>query len=143
MEGFLFALLLVIVLIRWVYLRDRFNAIEGRLIVLERASMDWAQAWRPPAADAPPPRPAPPPVTVVRTPPTPDVHAPVVTPEQRPATERPATEEPFLPGAQEPPAPPPDRIAADRPAGAEPVSPSADMPPHKAAYAPRPEPNLA
>ena len=69
MEAFLFAILLVVLVIRWIYLRDRIDALEGRIIVLERASVIRAPAApfiAPPAPrteppPAPQPRPAPPP----------------------------------------------------------------------------------
>jgi uncharacterized membrane protein len=56
----LFACTLVVLIIRWIYLRDRIDALEGRLTVLERASLYRAPApeFSPPTA--PPPRPAPP-----------------------------------------------------------------------------------
>jgi len=61
MEGLLIAIGSVVVIIRWVYLRDRMNAIERRLYVLECSyTASPAVAWHPPAAP-PPPRPASPP----------------------------------------------------------------------------------
>ena len=122
MEGFLFALLLVIVIIRWVYLRDRFNAIERRLAVVERASVDWARAWHPPGASGPPLRPTTTPVRTVRTPPAPDVareaQAPVAPPERPDAP------------IDAPPVTPVDRPATDRPVGAmEHVPPIEDVSP--------------
>jgi len=64
MEAFLFAILLVVLVIRWIYLRDRIDALEGRILVLERASV-----MRPPAVPfiAPPaPRTEPPPALPTR-----------------------------------------------------------------------------
>jgi len=133
MEGFLFALLLVIVIIRWVYLRDRFNAIEGRLAVLERASVGWSPAWQPPVAGGPPPRTATPPVSVVHTPP----------PDADVARDVPAA--PVTPVV-----PPIDRTADTEPIPAlenvHPVAPEEEpmaMPPDTGAAAPRTQPNLS
>jgi hypothetical protein len=42
MEAFLFAILLVVLVVRWIYLRDRIDALEGRILVLERASINLA-----------------------------------------------------------------------------------------------------
>ncbi len=63
MEAFLFAILLVVLVIRWIYLRDRIAALEGRLTVLERASINRAPSWNSPSHRAAPEsaRPAPPP----------------------------------------------------------------------------------
>src|SRR4051812_40555111 len=83
MESFLFAILLVVLVVRWIYLRDRIDALEGRLAVLERASV--MRAPIPEFTAPPPPRPEPPP-----TPPTPPIverPAPIIipTPIQPPA----------------------------------------------------------
>ena len=79
MEEFVFACMLVVLVIRWIYLRNRLDALENRLFVLERASVRWAPAspvmapptpraepapattvvQRPAAAHTPPPPPAP------------------------------------------------------------------------------------
>jgi uncharacterized membrane protein len=67
MEAFLFACTLVVLIIRWIYLRDRFDALESRLAVLERASIDrvptveWAAPTPPTIIDRPEPPPTPPP----------------------------------------------------------------------------------
>ena len=73
MEAFLFAILLVVLVIRWIYLRDRIDALEGRLTVLERASIIRApvpEFTAPPAprAEPAPPRPTPPPAARRRAP---------------------------------------------------------------------------
>ena len=87
MEAFLFAILLVVLVVRWIYLRDRIDALEGRLTVLERASV--IRAPIPEFIAPPPPRPEPPP-----TPPPP------------PVVERPAPAPP-LPSSFRPPLEPP------------------------------------
>jgi uncharacterized membrane protein len=90
MEAFMFACMLVVLVIRWIYLRNRLDAMEDRLFVLERASVNWAPAM-------PPPRPAPmptPPAVVVRPEPVP---APPP-PEPRTAPE-PVAPPPFQPAA--------------------------------------------
>ncbi len=75
MEGLLIAIGLVVVVIRWVYLRDRMNAIERRLYALE---CSYAAApvipWQP--AATPPPRPTPPPPSASPRPPEPVVAPP-------------------------------------------------------------------
>jgi len=76
MEAFLFAILLVVLVIRWIYLRDRIDALEGRIVVLERASVIHAPSApfvAPPAQrteppPAPQPRPAPPQPTAATAP---------------------------------------------------------------------------
>jgi uncharacterized membrane protein len=84
MEAFLFAILLVVLVIRWIYLRDRIDALEGRLAVLERASIirapvpEFTAPPMPRAEPAPPP-PTPPPPPVVERP------APVIPPPAQPA----------------------------------------------------------
>jgi uncharacterized membrane protein len=82
MEAFLFAILLVVLVVRWIYLRDRIDALEGRLVVLERASVMRAPtapfiAPLPPRTESPPQPPPPPPV-VERPAPAPDVPLPTV-----------------------------------------------------------------
>ena len=65
MEAFLFAILLVVLVVRWIYLRDRIDALEGRILVLERASINLAPSPRlapmPPAPPQPRPAATPPP----------------------------------------------------------------------------------
>ena len=85
MEAFLFAILLVVLVIRWIYLRDRIDALEGRLTVLERASIIRAPipeftAPPVPRAEPAPPRPTPPP-----PPPVVERPAPVIPPPVQPA----------------------------------------------------------
>jgi uncharacterized membrane protein len=64
MEAFLFTCMLVVLVIRWIYLRNRLDAMENRLFVLERASVNWAPAAAP--VPRPAPMPTPPPVVVER-----------------------------------------------------------------------------
>ena len=54
MEAFLFACMLVVLVIRWIYLRNRLDALENRLFVLELASVN-----RAPAPPSPMPAPLP------------------------------------------------------------------------------------
>jgi hypothetical protein len=59
MELFLFGCLMTVLVVRWIYIRDRFHAVEERLLRLERAS--WAavpQSYMPPRTPAPTPPPA-------------------------------------------------------------------------------------
>jgi len=102
MEGLLIAIGSVVVIIRWVYLRDRMNAIERRLYVLECSyTASPAVAWHPPAAP-PPPRPASPPARA----PEPAAAAPPPPPEPRVAP----VSETFVPAPAPPtPAPAPAR----------------------------------
>jgi uncharacterized membrane protein len=98
MEGFLVAIVLVVVIIRWVYLRDRMNAMERRLYALEcSATFSPAAVWQPVAAPPPPPRPAPPP------PPPAPAPEPVVAPPPPPPPEP----EMFRPAPPPPPEPMP------------------------------------
>jgi uncharacterized membrane protein len=83
--------------IRWIYLRNRMDAMENRLFVLERASINWAPADR--AAAMPMPRPAPAPA-----PPPPIVERPAPMPAPPPPEPRTApapvvTPPPFQPVA--------------------------------------------
>src|SRR3954451_4193744 len=96
MEGFLFAVMLVVLIVRWVYLRDRMDTLERRLYALERAAVDWPLGWQPQAA--PPPRPTPPAPPAAPPPPP-----PVVAPE--PIVVR--TPPPPMPEAFVPAPPPP------------------------------------
>ena len=61
MEIFFIGCLMAILVVRWIYIRDRFRDMEARLLVLERASMMAApRSWEPaPAPPAPPPPAAP------------------------------------------------------------------------------------
>ena len=65
MEAFLFACMLVVLVIRWIYLRNRIDALENRLFVLERAS----HATAAPAASRSPPAPGAAPARWWRPPP--------------------------------------------------------------------------
>jgi uncharacterized membrane protein len=87
MEEFLFAGVLVVLVIRWVYLRNRLDTLENRLFVLERASVNWAHAGEviAPPARRPAPQPAPPPAVVERP-------LPVPTPPPAPAPDVPLPE---------------------------------------------------
>src|SRR5260370_1600346 len=77
MEVFLFICVLMVLVVRWAYLRNRLDAVENRLAVLERASINRALAGQftapaPPfIAPAPPAteRPSPPPFTAPTPPP--------------------------------------------------------------------------
>jgi uncharacterized membrane protein len=91
MEAFLFACTLVVLVIRWIYLRDRFDALERRLAVLERASIDHVPTaeWAPPPSASVIERPAPPP-----TPPPPPEPDEASVPEPSPAASLPSFIEP-------------------------------------------------
>jgi uncharacterized membrane protein len=73
MEEFLFAGVLVVLVVRWIYLRNRLDELENRLFVLERASIGWARAGEviAPPTPRPAPQPAPPPTVVERPAPAP------------------------------------------------------------------------
>ena len=93
MEEFLLLVLLVLLLVRWIYLRNRLDEVESRLSVLERATANRAPAVQFAAAPvvAPTPRPEP---------------APAVAPEPPPPVmERPSPPRTAAPTPQPPPAP--------------------------------------
>ena len=92
MEVFLFGCLMTVIVIRWLYVRDRFQALEARLLVLERASAEAATPYF-----APPTAPVPAPVVPVAAPVIP-VSAPVVAPPQPIRV----AEAPLVPSAPEP-----------------------------------------
>ncbi|MEO8594492.1 MAG: DUF2339 domain-containing protein [Candidatus Solibacter sp.] len=124
MEGLLITIVMIVVIIRWVYLRDRMNAMEGRLLVLERASMNWARSGFP--AAAPPPeavRPAPP-----ITPTAPIVPPPTATPDSL-----------TTPDADPSPA---HAVASSLATPDSFATPEAELPPAQA-IPPPPQPNLA
>ena len=92
---FLFVCMLVVLVVRWIYLRDRIDALESRLSALERESQHRAYAANrafidqlPRQEAAPPPAPACPPVPA----------APIV---QRPAPPTPPPSPPPAPVLEE------------------------------------------
>ncbi len=78
MESFLFVCILLVLVICWISLRNRLDALENRLFLLERAA-DRAPVFPLAAPPIPRPSPAPPPPIVDRPapPPPPPVRAPV------------------------------------------------------------------
>lgn len=89
MEAFLLLCILVVLVIRWIYLRNRLHALEYRLSELERASVNHAFAG--PFAPLPTPHPAPaPPPPVVGRPVPPDTPPPATPVTHRTAPPPPA-----------------------------------------------------
>src|ERR1019366_407689 len=116
MEAFLLLCILVVLVIRWIYLRNRLDALEDRLFVLERASVSRAPAGPLVIVPTQPPAPAPPPVERPAPMPTPP-------PETRPA--------PAPPPPRAEPTPPPPTLVAPLPDAFRPPFQPAAAPAHR------------
>lgn len=96
MESFLFVCILVVLVIRWIYLRNRLDALENRLFLLERAA-ERAPVLPVVLPPTPRPSPAPPPPPIVERPvpmpPPPSPPAPVPPPAAAPAPAHRTSEE--------------------------------------------------
>jgi len=103
MEAFLLLCILVVLVIRWIYLRNRLDALENRLFVLERASVSRAPASQFAVAPilhpepAPAPAPAPPPVVSPPPMPTPPSPPPQTAPAPPPPAPAPPLPDAFRP----------------------------------------------
>jgi uncharacterized membrane protein len=98
MEIILFGFLMTVLVVRWLFIRERFVAIEARLGALERAAVpDYARAYAPPASSPPEPpmpkpEPTPEPLAVIVGPPVASEEFLVAEPPAPPPVERPAPE---------------------------------------------------
>jgi uncharacterized membrane protein len=88
MESFILLCIVVVLVVRWIYLRNRLDALENRLFVLERASVNWAPAghFTPPPTQPPSPMPTPPAPVVEPPSPMPAPPPPRTAPAPPPAT---------------------------------------------------------